>query len=659
MELAILYDILIIFGLSLLVGLLFSRVRIPPMIGYIVAGAIAGPSVLSLIHSPAQVDVLAEIGIILLLFSIGLEFSFRQLWEIKGLVLKGGSIQVILASAATIGIAFFVGRPWNEAVLLGFVVSLSSTAVVLKVLHDRGELDSPHGKLALGILIFQDLVAIPMMMAVPFLAEVGNGLAEPLYIVLLKDLLLVIILIAAAKWVMPWLLFQIARTRSSELFLLFVVSVCFGVAWLASFAGLSLAMGALLAGLLISESEFSHQAIGRIVPFRDIFTAFFFVSIGMLLDVGFFFDHVGLVLVFLAIVLLLKFLTAAAAPVALGYQMRTIILAGIALAQIGEFSFIITKSALDFGILSHEVYQVFLIVALGTMALTPFLIASGPSFAGYICSHSLFMRLFPARCQWVAREERAVRSGHLVIIGYGVNGKNLARAAKIGGIMYAIIDMNPDSVRQARNGGEPIIYGDATTEGVLDHAGIETARIAVVAINDPVATRRIVGLCRQKNPGIFLVVRTRYLIEVPVLREIGADEVIPEEFETSIEIFTRVMQAYGIPADSIEHLVQDIRADSYQALRSTAAPTSEGSLDIPGMDVREVAVAEGSKIAGKTLGEILLKKQYGVTVLAVRRNGALIPHPDGTCAIRAGDITILTGTVEKIEESLHLFTAPD
>ncbi|OPX66629.1 MAG: glutathione-regulated potassium-efflux system protein KefC [Methanoregulaceae archaeon PtaB.Bin056] len=658
MELSILYDILIIFGLSLLVGLLFSRIRIPPMIGYIVAGAIAGPSVLSLIHSPAQVDVLAEIGIILLLFSIGLEFSFRQLWDIKGLVLKGGAIQVILASAATIAVAFFFGRPWNEAVLLGFVVSLSSTAVVLKVLHDRGELDSPHGKLSLGILIFQDLVAIPMMMAVPFLAEVEHSLAEPLYLVLLKDILLVIILVAAAKWVMPWLLFQIARTRSSELFLLFVVSVCFGVAWLASFAGLSLAMGALLAGLLISESEFSHQAIGRIVPFRDIFTAFFFVSIGMLLDVGFFFDHVGLVLVFLAAALLLKFLTAAAAPVVLGYQMRTIILAGIALAQIGEFSFIITKSALDFGILSHEVYQVFLIVALATMALTPFLIASGPTFAGYICSHSLFTRLFPARCQWVAREERVVRSGHLVIIGYGVNGKNLARAAKIGGIEYAIIDMNPDSVRQARDGGEPIIYGDATTEGVLDHAGIETARIAVVAINDPVATRRIVGLCRQKNPGIFLVVRTRYLIEVPVLREIGADEVIPEEFETSIEIFTRVMRAYGIPADSIEHLVNDIRADSYQALRSIAAPPFEGSLDIPGMDVREVTVAEGAPIAGKTLGEILLKKQYGVTVLAVRRNGALIPHPDGTCAIRAGDITILTGTVEKIEGSLHLFAAP-
>lgn len=655
MELAILYDILVIFGLSLLVGLLFSRIRIPPMIGYIVAGAIAGPSVLSLIHSPAQVDVLAEIGIILLLFSIGLEFSFRQLWEIKVLVLKGGAIQVALASAATIAVVFLAGRPWNEAVLLGFVVSLSSTAVVLKVLHDRGELDSPHGKLTLGILIFQDLVAIPMMMAVPFLADTGNGLSEPIYLMLLKDLLLVIILVAAAKWVMPWLLFQIARTRSSELFLLFVVSVCFGVAWLASFAGLSLAMGALLAGLLISESEFSHQAIGRIVPFRDIFTAFFFVSIGMLLDVGFFFDHVVLVLVFLAIVLLLKFLTAAAAPVVLGYQMRTIILAGIALAQVGEFSFIITKSALDFGILSHEVYQVFLIVALGTMALTPFLIASGPTLAGYVCSHSLFMRLFPARCQWIAREERVARSGHLVIIGYGVNGKNLARAAKMGGIEYAIVDMNPDSVRHATLEGEPIIYGDATTEGVLDHAGIDTARIAVVAINDPVATRRIVGLCRQKNPGIFLITRTRYLVEVPVLREIGADEVIPEEFETSIEIFMRVLRAYGVTGDSVEHLVRDIRADNYQALRSTSAPPVVAALDIPGMEVREVTVEDGSPIAGKTLGELLLKKRYGVTVLAIRRNGALIPHPDGTCAMRAGDVAVLTGTIEKIEESLALF----
>lgn len=657
MELTILYDILIIFGLSLLVGLLFNRIRIPPMIGFIVAGVIAGPYVLSLIRSPAQVDVLAEIGIILLLFSIGLEFSFRQLWEIKEIVLKGGAIQVILAAALTIGVAFLAGRPWNEAVVLGFVVSLSSTAVVLKVLHDRGELDSPHGKLALGILIFQDIVAIPMMMAIPFLAEAGNGLGEPLYIVLVKDLVLAAVLIAAAKWVMPWLLFQVARTRSSELFLLFVILVCFGVAWLASFSGLSLAMGALLAGLLISESEFSHQAISRIVPFRDIFTAFFFVSIGMLLDVGFFLDHIGLVLLFLAIILVLKYLTAAVAPLILGYPMRTIILTGIALAQIGEFSFIITRSALGFGILSAEAYQVFLIVALSTMALTPFLISTGPSCAGYLCSHSLVQRLFPARCKWVPGEMRASLSGHLVIIGYGVNGQNLARAARMGGIIYEIIDMNPDSVRRASRGGEPIIYGDATTEGVLDHAGIETARIAVIAINDPVATRRIVGLCRQKNPGIFLIARTRYLIEVPVLREIGADEVIPEEFETSVEIFTRVLQEYAVPSGSITELIREIRADSYQALRSTGMPPPAASLDIPGMEVRELSVSEGSPIAGKTLGEILLKKRFGVTVLAVRRNGAIIPHPDGLCAIHAGDLVILTGTREKIENSLHLFSA--
>jgi len=572
MELTILYDILIIFGLSLLVGLLFNRIRIPPMIGFIVAGVIAGPYMLSLIRDPAQVDLLAEIGIILLLFSIGLEFSFRQLWEIKEIVLKGGAIQVFLAATLTIAATFMAGCTWNEAVVLGFVVSLSSTAVVLKVLHDRGELDSPHGKLALGILIFQDLVAIPMMMAIPFLANVGDAGGDPVYLVLVKDLLFIAILVAAAKWVMPWLLFKVAKTRSSELFLLFVISVCFGVAWLASFSGLSLAMGALLAGLLISESEFSHQAISRIVPFRDIFTAFFFVSIGMLLDVGFFLGHFWLVILFLLAILLLKYVTTAAAATILGYQMRTIILAGIALAQIGEFSFIITRSAVEFGILSHDVYQAFLIVALSTMALTPFLISSGPAVSGYLCSHTLFQRLFPARCQWVPGEGRVARSGHLVIIGFGVNGQNLARAAKMGGIAYAIIDMNPDFVRRASREGEPIIYGDATTEGVLDHAGIGTARIAVVAINDPVATRRIVGLCRQKNPGIFLIARTRYLIEVPVLRDIGADEVIPEEFETSVEIFTRVLQAYAVPSDSVKKLVGEIRADNYEALRSTGTP---------------------------------------------------------------------------------------
>ena len=655
MEIAILYDVLIIFGLSLLVGLLFNRIRIPPMIGFIVAGVIAGPYALSLIHSPEQVDVLAEIGIILLLFSIGLEFSFRQLWEIKEMVLRGGAIQVFLAAILTIAATYLAGCMWNEAVVLGFVVSLSSTAVVLKILYDRGELDSPHGKLALGILIFQDLIAIPMMMAIPFLASMGVTGGDPLYLVLVKDLFLVAILVAVAKWVMPWLLFQVARTRSSELFLLFVISVCFSVAWLASFAGLSLAMGALLAGLIISESEFSHQAIGRIVPFRDIFTAFFFVSIGMLLDVGFFLGHIWIVLFFLAIILLLKFVTSATAAAILGYQMRTIILSGIALAQIGEFSFIISRSALEFGILSHDVYQTFLIVALSTMAITPFFIASGPGIAGYICSHDLFQRLFPARCQWIPSERKLARSGHLVIIGYGVNGQNLVKAAKLGGISYTIIDMNPDSVRKAKREGEPIIYGDATTEGVLDHAGIDTARIAVVAINDPVATRRIIGLCRQKNPGITLIARTRYLIEVPVLRDIGADEVIPEEFETSIEIFTRVLQAYSVPSDTVQKLVGEIRSGSYEALRSTSTSPPGPSLDIPGMEVRELTVGDGAPIAGKTLGDILLKKRYGVTVLAIRRGGAIIPHPDGLCALHPGDEVVLTGTIEKIEASLHLF----
>jgi len=656
MDLSILTDILIIFGLSLIVGLVFNRLRIPPMIGYIVAGVIAGPSLLSLVQSPAQVDILAEIGIILLLFSIGLEFSFRQLWEIRSLVLSGGCIQVALATVLATAVALAIGRPWNEAVLLGFVVSLSSTAVVLKILHDRGELDSLHGKLTLGILIFQDLVAIPMLMAVPFLAGVAGGTGDPLLVVILKDVIFVAILVATAKWVMPAVLFQIARTRNNELFLLFVVCICFGIAALASFAGLSLAMGALLAGLLISQSEFSHQAISRIVPFRDIFTAFFFVSIGMLLDVGFILDRPGLIIVFLIVVLAIKFIAGSLAPFVLGYQLRTIILTGIALMQVGEFSFIITKSALDIGLLSRDAYQVFLVVALISMAATPFLILSGQPLASFVCSSRFFQKVLPGRCQWVATEKKVARSGHLVIIGYGVNGRNLGRAARIGGIPHVIIDMNPDSVRQARKEGEAIIYGDATTEGVLDHAGIRQARTAVVAINDPVATRRIVGLCREMNPGIFLVVRTRYIVEVPVLREIGADEVIPEEFETSIAIFSRVMADFGIPDETISRLVHEIRSESYQFLRNPASSPPIQALEIPGMEVRIIRVAEGAPIAGRTLGEVLLKKRYGVTVLGVRRDGAIIPHPDGTCEIRAGDEVTITGTKDKIAGAIFLFS---
>ncbi|MDD1673801.1 MAG: cation:proton antiporter, partial [Methanomicrobiales archaeon] len=377
MELSLLSSIVVIFGLSVVVIFLFNLLRIPAIVGFILTGLLVGPHGLSLISAVAQVDTLAEIGIILLLFTIGLEFSFRSLWKIRKNTFLGGSLQVLLTVCFATAGCLIYGLPIRESILIGFLVALSSTAIVLKLLQEGGEVDTPHGSMILGIMIFQDLIAIPMMLALPFLAGIGILGGESLFMMFLQDIAIIVFLIASAKWFVPFLLFQIARTRNRELFLLFVVLICIGVAWLTSLAGLSLALGALIAGLIISESEYSNQAIGTIIPFRDIFTSFFFVSVGMLLDLKFVTANWVFILLLVILVIILKGAVGAGIPMLLGYPVRTIVLVGLALGQIGEFSFILSRSGLDFGLLSPDIYQVFIAVTLVTMAITPFLLSAG------------------------------------------------------------------------------------------------------------------------------------------------------------------------------------------------------------------------------------------------------------------------------------------
>jgi CPA2 family monovalent cation:H+ antiporter-2 len=667
MAVMIMSGLVLILGLALVVGLLCTRLRIPAIVAFIVTGIIAGPHVLSLVSSVEEVSILAEAGIVLLLFTIGLEFSFRHLWELRRVMLVGGLLQVSLTFILSVAVATLLGRPVAEAVLLGFLISLSSTAIVLKILNERGEAGSPHGSITLGVLIFQDVVAIPMMMAIPFLASIATPvlgevvLAEPLIMVLGRDLIIILILVIAAKWGVPWVLFRVARTRNREYFLLFVIVFCFGVAWLVSLAGISLALGALVAGLLIAESEYSHQAIGTILPFRDIFTSFFFVSVGMLLDVGFLRDHLGFILALIVAVILVKGFIAALVPVALGYPVRTIVLVGIALAQVGEFSFILSGSGLEYGILSAATYQAFLATALATMAVTPLLIASGPGIADRICRISLVNRTLGGRCPVEERPGPRLKD-HLVIIGFGVTGRNLARAATAGNIPHIIVEMNPETVRSERAGGVPILFGDATTEAVLHRANITAARIAVVAINDPVSVRRITDLCRRLNPQLSLIIRTRYVSEVKPLLELGADEVVPEEFETSVEIFTRVLHKYLVPQERITQFIAEIRSGAYEVLRNPAAiPVSLPDLiyRVSDLSIVSYTVHPLSEIAGKTLGEINLRKQHGILVLAVVRATTTITNPGGETRLQPHDIVVIQGTAPQVANAAFLFRGPE
>jgi len=662
MDQAILFDIVIVFAIALAAGLVCNRFRIPPLVAFIVTGVIAGPYALGFIESTEQVSTIAEIGIILLLFTIGLEFSFKSLWQIRRIAIFGGVLQVALTFGLFFAISLFFGIPAPEAIVIGFLVALSSTAIVLKILHERGEVDSPHGGIILGILIFQDIVAIPMMMLIPVLAAMqgisdgSTALSEPVLIILAKDLALVAVLIVSAKWLIPWLLHQIARTRNRELFLAFIIMVCFGVGWMVSLAGLSLALGALLAGLLIAESEYSHQAVSLVLPFRDIFTSFFFVSVGMLLNIGFVITYAPLIAVAVVLVIIGKSLIASLAAFVLGYPARTVTLAGLSLAQIGEFSFIIAGSAFTFALLPDDVYQGFLAVALITMAATPFIINAAPALAGKL--KRLPFPVSPAATGVPADTKRKEMADHLIIIGYGITGKNLARAARIGAIPYVILELNPDTVRGERARGEPICFGDATADGVLSHVGIERARIVVIAINDPVAVRKITGLCRQLNPSASIIVRTRYVSEIAALRDLGADDVIAEEFETSIEIFTLVLNKFLVPRGQIDSFIEDVRSGAYAMLRTpprTSGTLSDLTRHIPDIRIVTFQVAPDAALAGKTLGGVNLRREYGVLVLALQRNGEMITNIGADSRLEPSDTAVVYGTYDAIAAAAKLF----
>ena len=447
MEIPLLQDLAIIFALAIIIIILCHKLKIPSIVGFLIVGILAGPHGLGVISSTHEVEVLAEIGVILLLFTIGMEFSFERLSRIKRLILGGGTLQVLITIIVILLVALQAKIIFNKAIFLGFMAALSSTAVVLKLIQERNEMDSPHGRIILGMLIFQDLIIVPMMLMTPFLAGDSANPVSALIILTAKGLGIILLVIVSTRWLVPNLLYQVARTRSRELFILSIAVICLTTAWLTSTAGLSLALGAFLAGLIISESEYSHQALGNIIPFKDVFTSLFFVSVGMLLNIGFFFSHFLIVLLLVILVLITKTLIAGLVTLFLGYSIRTAVLVGVSISQIGEFSFILSQVGNKYNLLEPTLYQLILNVTVMTMLATPFLIAAAPLFADFIARMPLPPGLKSGSLHLKLNTTLAKKKEHLVIIGFGFNGKNLARAAKATKIPYVILDMNPETVK--------------------------------------------------------------------------------------------------------------------------------------------------------------------------------------------------------------------
>jgi len=655
MELDSLKDIEILFGLALLTVILLRKFKFPSIIGFLITGVLAGPHALGFIKDTHQVEQMAEYGVVLLLFTIGIEFSLKELMRIRHMVLLGGGLQLFLTIAVVAAVMHF-GFPLPQAIFFGFLVALSSTAILMKLMMDAGEMDTPQGKAALGILIFQDLCIVPLMLFTPFLAGGGSGLMA-IAVVSAKAAAVMIAAHFGARFVVPWIFEQVVKTRSRELFVLSIIFIGMGTAWLTAQAGLSLALGAFIAGLAISESEYSHQALSDIMPFREAFMSLFFISVGMLLDPAVLMKFPLLIVSLVLSIILIKAVLTSAVGVAMGLPMRIAIIAGLSLAQIGEFSFVLSRSGLTHGLLTGETYQLFLAASIATMGLTPFCMKIASPFAEYVT------RVLPhawtrGRSSFAQNGNKVELSDHVIIVGFGVNGKNLAKVLKNLEIPRVIIETNPFTVRGERVTGEHIIFGDASKPEILAHARVEEARIIVVAISDAAASRRIAAQARQMNPSVHVIVRTRYLLEMEPLFKLGVNEVIPEEFETSVEILSRVLKRFLIPQDIVEECVADVRRDGYEMLRTVSKRHSHAvgiAGFLSGAEIGNFRVQKGAPVEGEVLKGGMLRERAGVTLVAVKRGQKITPNPDPLWEFRAEDIALLLGTPEQMRAAARLF----
>ncbi len=649
----LLQDILILLAFSVVIVFVLQRLKLPSIIGFLLTGVIIGPYGLSLIKAVEQVEILSEVGVILLLFVIGMELSIKQLVSIKKTVFIGGFLQVGL----TVGVAALVynllGNSWSESVFVGFLFSLSSTAIVLKTLQDRQEISAPHARNALAILIFQDIIVVPMMLVTPMIAGESSDVAMDILMLLVKSAIVVVLTYISARYVVPRLMHAVAKTNSKELFLLVTITLCFAIAFLTAEIGLSLALGAFIAGLIISESEYSHQATSIILPFRELFTSFFFVSVGMLLDLSFFLGNIPIILILVLIVLILKSLVAAIAVAILKYPTKTAILTGLSLFQVGEFAFILSKIGIEYNLLTPQTNQYFLSVSIVSMILTPFVIIFSENIADKVLG--IKKRLGLKRELDSSDIEDIVEpnlENHLVIIGYGINGSNLAKAATASNIPFIVIETNAEIVKREKAKGLPIIFGDATNDHILETVHLARARAAVIAISGNIDTQNIIKNIRSISDSIYLVVRTRYVKQTSELLALGADEVIPEEFETSIQIFEHILHNFLVPEDDIVQLIHKVRADNYQLFKGELKrPKTYRTSELADFNIRSLRMrSDSNKFLGKPLRELNLRAIHGINILAIKRKDQLLESVQPDEIIKQGDIIYIQGDQGKVEE---------
>jgi CPA2 family monovalent cation:H+ antiporter-2 len=562
-------DLTVALGTSALGGLIAHRFRQPVLLGYLVAGLIIGPAGLRLLDDTQQIEELAEIGVAFLLFALGVEFSLAELKRVRQIAIQGSALQMGLTTSLVMGITFAIG--WVDSplqgVFLGLVLSLSSTAVVLKVLTEKGETGTLHGQLMLALLIAQDL-ALGLMLA--FLPALNHPAAfwNVFLTALLKFVLFLGGAIAVGRWVVPQLMQTVAATESQELFLLTIIALCLGIAWITSLLGLSIEMGAFVAGLMVAEVDYSEQALGRVLPLRDTFACLFFASVGMLIDPQVLLDNWAVILGLVGFVMVGKVLIILPIILRFGYSFKTALLVAVSLNQIGEFSFVLALEGLTLGLITERQYLLLLGTTAITLVLTPAWINGAP-WLTELC------RRVPTLERWFDRsaEPKLLSvpdnlSGHVIVAGYGRVGQVLVKILLNQGYTVLVIENSEAAIQQLRHRQIPFVYGDADAEQVLEKTRLETAKALAIALPDPVSTRLLLKRALARSPHLDIIARSHFDTEIDMLTQLGAREVVQPEFEAAMELGAHLLHTLGESSDQIQFVLSGIRRDRYRSIRS-------------------------------------------------------------------------------------------
>lgn len=624
MEIPFLADITVIFFTAAVALAICSKLNVPEILGYLVTGVLLGPHGLGIIQAVHEIEMMAEVGVVMLLFAVGLEFSLSSLVSLKIPALVGGSLQMALTVLVAGGAVYGFSRGnLPLAIIAGMIVSLSSTAIVLKILGGRGETDSPHGRISTAILVFQDIAVIPMMLMIPVMAGAENSGASGMLLTAIKAVVIVSAVFIGARTVVPKVLFHVAASKNRELFLLVVILAGLGTATLTYKAGLSLALGAFLAGIMVSESGYGQQALSSVIPFKDIFTGFFFVSIGMLIDFNIYAQYPIAIPATAVVLLFGKSILTAISVVILKYPIKTAVMTGLALGQVGEFSFIMAQTGVSEGILSEEYYKFAVAVIVFTMAAAPYMIKYSAMAAEAVAKLPMPQRVRNGAQAIFTCVDKEFKD-HIIIVGYGFAGRQIAANARKNGIDFIAIEMNPSTVKNETKKGTDIIYGDASNVEVLHNAHLATARSIAVTVPDPVAVRKIVESARREHPYIYIAARTRYALELSPLKKLGADTVVAEEVESAQRLVAEVMGGFDVSGKETKNI------------------------SLPGVLTRWVTVPVGSKSAGKSLRRLDLRYRYGVTVIAVKRGGNTMSNPMCDFVLTPLDELLVIGTEKEI-----------